>query len=165
MATKNDMVREGISAGLIGGTAIAAWFAIIDAIQGQWLATPVMLGRSLGSLLLQGDSPGTAAAFLGYTVFHFALFVAIGVAFSFVVNAAERVPSAIIGFGMLFVVFEVGWVGWTMVLAEGFGDLTWLQVFIANLIASAAMGVYMWRQHPTLALRVTQEMAGASAEG
>ncbi len=165
MATKNNVVREGISAGLIGATSIAIWFAILDAIEGQLLGTPVMLGKSLGSLLLRGDAPSTAAAFLGYTVFHFALFVVIGLVLSYVVNAAERVPSAVIGFGMLFIAFEVGWVGWTTVLSEGFGELTWLQVFIANLIASIAMGVYMWRQHPSLPRRVTEEMAGVTAEG
>ena len=140
MSTQNNVVREGISVGLIGATAIAIWFAILDVISGHLLATPVMLGTSLGSLVLQGAVPSTAAAFIGYTVFHFAIFAIIGIAFSFVVNSAEKFPSAIIGFGMLFVAFEVGWVGWTMVLAEGFGQLTWLQVFIANLIASLTMG-------------------------
>ena len=123
-----------------------------------------MLGTSLASLVMQGTSLSTAGAFLGYTVCHFALFIVIGIVFSFVVNSAERVPSAFIGFGMLFVAFEVGWVGWTMVLAQGCGELTWQQVFIANRIASVAMGVYMWRQHPTLPKRVTQELAGVGAE-
>jgi len=165
MATKHNVVREGISAGLIGAMSIAVWFAILDAMQGTLLATPVMLGKSLGSLVLQGQEPGTAAAFLGYTVFHFAVFIVVGLVLSYVVNAAERVPSAIVGFGMLFVAFEVGWVGWTMVLAQGFGELTWLQVFIANLIASGAMGTYMWRQHPSLPRRVTEEIAGVSVQG
>ena len=162
MATGNRVVREGVSAGLIGATSIAVWFAILDLINSQLLATPVMLGKSLGSLVLQGSEPSFAGAFLGYTLFHFAIFIAIGIAFSFVVNGAERVPSTIIGFGMLFVAFEVGWVGWTMVLAQGFGELTWLQVFIANLIASVAMGTYMWRQHPSLPRHVTQELAGVT---
>ena len=82
MSTGNRMTREGISAGLIGATAIAVWFAILDATRGELLATPVMLGTSLGSLFLQGDTPSRAAAFLGYTVFHFAIFCVIGYAFS-----------------------------------------------------------------------------------
>ena len=52
MATKQNVVREGISVGLIGAVSIALWFAILDAIQGELLATPIMLGTSLGSLLL-----------------------------------------------------------------------------------------------------------------
>jgi hypothetical protein len=165
MSTQNAVVREGVSAGLIGALAIALWFALLDAISGHMFATPIMLGTSVGSLVLQGAVPSAAGAILGYTLFHFAVFALIGIVFSFVVNSAERVPSAFIGFAMLFVAFEVGWVGWTMVLAEGYGQLTWLQVFIANLIAAVTMGLYMWRQHPSLPARVTQELAGISAEG
>ena len=160
MSTGNRVLREGISAGLIGATAIAVWFAILDAIRGELLATPIMLGSSLGSLFLQGDTPSKAAAFIGYTLFHFALFCIIGYAFSWVVNSAEKVPSSFIGFAGLFVIFEVGWIGWTSVLSQGFGDITWLQVFIANLIASAAMGAYMWKQHPSLPARGGAQIAG-----
>ena len=128
MSTGNRVAREGISAGLIGATAIAVWFAILDATRGELLATPVMLGSSLGSLFLQGDTPGKAAAFIGYTLFHVAIYCVIG---------------------------------WTSVLSQGFGEITWLQVFLANLIGSGAMGAYMWRQHPTLPRRVGAQIAGA----
>ena len=161
MSTGNRVAREGISAGLIGASAIAVWFGILDATRGELLATPVMLGTSLGSLFLQGDTPSKAAAFIGYTLFHFALFCVIGYAFSWVVNSAEKVPSSFIGFAGLFIVFEVGWIGWTSVLAQGFGEITWLQVFLANLIASGAMGYYMWKQHPSLPRRVGAQVAGA----
>lgn len=160
MAMQSKVVREGISAGLIGATSIAVWFFILDAVQGNLLGTPVLLGTSLGSLVLQGGVPSTAGAFLGYSIFHFTLFLIAGLVFSYVVNGSEKSPSAMIGFGMLFVAFEVGWLGWTMVLARGLGELTWLQVFVANLIAAAAMGLYMWRQHPALANRVDSALAG-----
>ena len=162
MTQKDNVVREGIAVGLVGATAIAVWFGILDAIQGNLLGTPVLLGKSVGSLVLQGGVPSVAGAFLGYTIFHYAVFLIAGLIFSYVVNGAERAPSALIGFGMLFVAFEVGWLGWTIVLARGLGELTWLQVFIANLIAAATMGTYMWRQHPSLPHRVTQELSGIS---
>ncbi len=160
MPTSNRVIREGISAGLIGATSIAIWFAILDAVRGDLLATPVMLGKSFGSLFLANIEPSFAASFLGYTVLHFALFTLIGIVFSWVVNAAEETPSVFIGFLGLVVVFEVGWIGWTTVLSQGFGELTWLQVFIANLIGAAAMGFYMWRQHPALPTRVGRVLAG-----
>ena len=162
MAMQSRVVREGISAGLIGAMSIAVWFFILDAVQGNLLETPVLLGTSLGSLVLQGGVPSTAGAFLGYSIFHFTLFLIAGLVFSYVVNGSEKSPSAMIGFGMLFVAFEVGWLGWTMVLARGLGELTWLQVFVANLIAAAAMGLYMWRQHPALANRVDNALAGVA---
>jgi hypothetical protein len=159
--TDNNVVREGISAGLIGATAIALWFAIIDLAQGKILATPITLGTSLGSIFFGGDPPSQAGAFIGYTLFHFALFAVIGIVLSWVVNSAERTPSAFIGFAGLFVAFEVGWIGWTTVLSQSFGEISWLQVFAANLIAAGAMGWYMWRQHPALGERVNREVAGA----
>lgn len=161
MSTGNRVAREGISAGLIGATAIAVWFAIIDAVRGELLATPAMLGSALTSLFLQGESPGRTAAIIGYTVFHVAIFSVIGLVFAWIVGRAEKVPSAFIGFLGLFVAFEVGWIGWTTVLAEGFGEMTWLQVFMANLIAAGSMGWYMWRRHPSLAGRVSEQLAGA----
>jgi FtsH-binding integral membrane protein len=162
MANGNRVVREGISAGLIGALAIAVWFAIVDLVRGEPLQTPIMLGTSIGSLFLGADDPPSrAGAFIGYTVFHFAIFALIGIVFAWVVNAAERVPSAFIGFAGLFVAFEVGWIGWTTVLSQGFGELSWLQVFAANLIGAAAMGWYMWKQHPALPGRVGRVLAGA----
>jgi hypothetical protein len=152
----STVIREGVSAGLIGATAIAAWFGVIDAIAGTLLATPIMLGASLSTLFAADASPAPATSFVLYTLFHFAMFTAIGLFFAWVVSLAEEAPSALIGFFGLFVMFEVGWVGWTTVLAQGFGELTWLQVFIANLIGAAAMGYYMYRQHPALPRRVSR---------
>ena len=93
-------------------------------------------------------------------MFHFAIFTLLGLAFAWTVNQAEKAPSVLIGVIGLFVAFEVGWTGFTSVLAEGFGQLTWLQVLVANLIAAAAMGFYMWRQHPSLARRVDASIGG-----
>lgn len=158
---RSTVIREGVSAGLIGATAIAVWFGILDAVAGGLLATPVMLGSSLATLFSPDAAPSAAAAFVLYTLFHYAIFTVIGLFFAWVVSLAEQAPSALIGFIGLFVMFEVGWIGWTMVLSQGFGELTWLQVFIANLIGSAAMGYYMYRQHPALPRRVSQVLVTA----
>jgi hypothetical protein len=160
MAASNNVVREGISAGLIGALAIAVWFAIIDVARGKIFATPITLGTSLGSIFFGGVPPSAAGAFIGYTIFHFAIFAIVGIVLSWVINASERTPSAFIGFAGLFVAFEVGWIGWTTVLSQGFGQISWLQVFVANLIGAGAMGWYMWRQHPSLARRVDRVVAG-----
>ncbi len=161
MIEKNRVIPEGIATGLIGATAVAVWFFILDLIQGKMLATPIMLGNSLGTMFLAGDSPSTAAAFLGYTVFHYLAFIAVGIVFAWVVNGAEKVPSVAIGLLGLLAVFEVFWVGVTYLLSRAFGELTWLQVFIANIIGAAAMTFYLWRQHPMLASKVDAALAGA----
>jgi len=152
----NAIVREGISAGLIGASAIAIWFGILDAFSGTLLATPIMLGASLATLFQGIGVPSNPAAFLLYTVFHYALFIGIGLLLAWVAGKAEKAPSALIGFLGLFVAFQVGWVGWTTVLAQSFGELAWYQVFLANVIASASMGYYMYRQHPALPGKVNR---------
>lgn len=159
----NNIVREGLSAGMLGALAIAIWFGILDAVQSKMFATPTMLGTSIGSLFLGADDPpSAAAAFIGYTIFHFAMFAIIGIVLAWVVNRSERTPSALIGFVGLFVVFEVGWVGWTSVLARsGFGQLSWLQVFVANLIAAGVMGWYIVKQHPAIPGKFNRVLAGA----
>ena len=161
MGDINRVSREGIAAGLIGATVVAAWFAIIDLFQRSLGATPIMLGTSLGSVFLGGASPGPTAAFLGYTVLHYAAFILAGIGFSWVVNGAERVPSVAIGLLGLLAVFEVWWVGGTYLLSNAFGNLTWLQVFIANIIGAGTMSWYLWRKHPSLPSRVDAVLAGA----
>ncbi len=158
---RKAMIREGVSAGLIGATVIALWFGIIDAIAGSMFATPIMLGSAVGTLFMEGAVPSTAGAFLMYTVLHYAMFVLIGIVFSWVLHSAEKTPSALIGFIGLFVAFEVWWIGWTTVLAEGFGQLAWYQVFMANLIAAGTMGYYMYRQHPALPGKVRKILVTA----
>jgi hypothetical protein len=158
MPRENAVVREGIAAGLIGATAIAVWFAILDLSRGAPLETPVLLGNAVGSLFLP-DAPSRAGAFLGYTLFHFSAFAVIGILLSWAVNSAERAPWVLIGPLMLLVAFEIGWIGFTQVLSGGFGNLSWLQVFVANLIGVLAMGVYLWRQHPNLTTRVGRVIA------
>ena len=161
MAERNHVVSEGIAVGLIGAMAIAVWFAIIDLARGAPFDTPITLGNAVASLVLNGDTPSHAGAFLGYTLFHFTAFVVIGILFSWIVNEAERAPWVIIGPLMLFVAFQVGWLGFTQMLSGGqLGELSWLQVFVANLIGAAAMGFYMWRQHPRLKERIDRVLAG-----
>jgi hypothetical protein len=154
------MTEEGITAGLIGATVIAVWFFLLDLGAGRMLATPTMLGTSLATLV--GQEPSVPAAVISYTLFHYAIFTGIGLLCSWVVNGSERSPSVLIGFILLVVAFEVGWAGWTAVLADrtNFGELAWYQVFIANLLAAASIGTYFWRQHPALAGRLNEAIVG-----
>ena len=161
MPRQNHVVQEGIAAGLIGAMAIAVWFAILDLVRGEPLQTPTMLGNAVASVFLS-TQPSQAGAILGYTLFHFAAFIVVGIIFSWIVNSAERAPWVLIGPLMLFVAFEIGWIGITQMLSRGFGELSWLQVFVANLIGALAMGFYMWKQHPNLSRRVNNVLAGES---
>src|SRR5947207_10805934 len=55
------VLREGVVAGVIGAAVVAVWFFVIDAIHGEPLHTP----KVLGSIFLQ--KPESAQAILVYT--------------------------------------------------------------------------------------------------
>ena len=162
MIERNRTLHEGVIAGLIGAATVAIWFFVIDVVSGRPFGTPSMLGRSVASFFGGGEGGSTATYVVGYTVFHVVAFVLMGLVVAAIVNGAEREPSLLIGFLILFVAFEVGWYGWTALLArsENFGQLAWYQVMVANLVAATAMGVYMWRAHPALLGRFANELAG-----
>src|SRR5919198_3069798 len=72
MGSWGGVLREGVVAGLIGAAVVALWFLAIDAIQGEPLRTPKLLGAAL----LRQAAP--TAAVLSYTVVHGLAFVVVG---------------------------------------------------------------------------------------
>ncbi len=149
----HPVLREGVIAGLIGATAVALWFLVVDVIAGEPLFTPATLGRALLSVL----GPATAGetvlgAVIVYTIFHYAAFIAVGLIAAVVVQVAETEPSVLAGFLILFVVFELAFHGFVALLQHTtpLGDLAWYQVLAGNLLAATAMGTYLWKMHPAL---------------
>jgi hypothetical protein len=161
-AGEHRTLREGVTAGIIGATAVAIWFLVLDSVAGRPFYTPQMLGSAVATLF---GAPGTGNAIplvLGYTLVHFAAFIVVGLIVSSIVNGAEGEPSVLIGLAILFVAFEVGWYGLSAILSRSdrFGNLAWYAVLVGNFIAAASMGVYLWRAHPTLARRFNAALAG-----
>lgn len=153
------ILREGLIAGAIGATSVAIWFLILDTIAGQPLQTPAVLGRALFSVLGPPPTDGVhlldqpAVHLIGYTIFHYVAFIAVGTLASYVLDWAHDEPSVLLGFIILFVAFEIGFHGLVALLQQTtiLGALVWYQVMIGNLIAAALMGVYLWRAHPEIA--------------
>lgn len=146
-------LRNGIVAGLIGATAIAIWFLIVDAIAGHPLYTPATLGRGL--IAVFGPVPpgtSTATFVITYTIFHYAAFILTGLIAEVFLRMAGSEPSVLLGFVLLFVAFEVGFYAFVGLLQQAtpLGELAWWQVLAGNLIAAVAMGSYLWRMHPAL---------------
>jgi hypothetical protein len=117
--TDRPLVREGVIVGVIGATIIAVWFFAIDLIGGRALFTPATLGR--GILRLFGPieaQPSTALLVLIYTVVHYAAFIVIGLIVSMIVNVANREPSILLGFVVLFVAMEVAFYAFAGLLQQ-----------------------------------------------
>jgi uncharacterized membrane protein YphA (DoxX/SURF4 family) len=151
--TSRPLVREGVIAGVIGASVIAIWFFFIDLIAGQVFFTPTTLGRGLLSIF--GPVPAGQSAILlvfGYTIFHFAAFIVLGLIAAMIVNLANREPSILLGFVVLFAAIEVGFYAVVGLLQQAtpLGTLAWYNVMIGNLLAAAAMGMYLLRAHPVL---------------
>lgn len=168
MAAGHSTFREGVFAGFLGATAIAVWFFIIDAINGNLLFTPDLLGAGLlGILGTPSELDSTFMHVAIYTVFHYAAFALVGVLVAVVIHQASRTPGILAGFLVAFVVAQVGFYMLSALLSESpLGRLAWWQVFVGNLLAAALMGWYMWRRHPKLggefrdALEGTDERSG-----
>ena len=151
--TPRPLVREGVIAGVIGASVIAIWFFFVDLIASHVLFTPATLGRGLLSVfgpVPAGQSEITLVIL--YTLFHFAAFIVIGMIAAMIVNVANREPSVLLGFVVLFAAIEVGFYAFVGLLqhATPLGSLAWYNVMIGNVLAAAAMGMYLLRSHPVL---------------
>lgn len=163
MAERHNTVREGIIAGFIGATVIVVWFAIIDLSAAHPFHTPDILGAGLLSILGKAVYvPDTMAIRVtAYTIFHYAAFALVGIIIASIVHQSAKTPAILAGALIAFVVFELGAIGLTTLLAESrLGSLAWYQIFIANLIATAAMFFYMWRRHPDLRRDMDRALTG-----
>ena len=150
---RNAAFREGLIAGLIGAVAVAAWFLIVDTLGGRLLFTPA----ALGSIVFHGASSAAevrvdALTVLGFSLLHFGAFVVVGLVAAGMASYAEARQSYILlGAVLLFVTFETFLIGIIAVLAEWLlVVIPWWSFAVANIIAAAAMGAYLWSRHPRL---------------
>ena len=142
--------REGTVAGIIGAASVALWFLMVDSIAGRPFFTPAVLGASLFDLLGGGfGGRGLFTHVAAYTVVHFAAFIAIGMLAAYLMNVLDRKPSWLVGFAVLFIVFELCVFAVVGILSRSplFGNIAWYQLGAANLLAAFFMGRYLWRAH------------------
>ena len=153
VSTPRPLVREGVIAGIIGATVIAVWFFFVDLITGQPLFTPATLGRGMLSILGPVPAGQSTFVFVGlYTLFHYAAFIVVGLIAALIVQVAKQEPSILLGFVVLFAAIEVGFYALVGLLQQAtpLGSLAWYNVMIGNVLAAAAMGVFLLRAHPAL---------------
>ncbi len=148
----NRILREGVIVGVVGALVVAVWFFLFDLVQGRMLFTPGALGSAF--FLRVADASEVQIGLLtvgGYTIVHFAGFIAIGLAAATVAVLAEQRPPLILLGLLVFVTFEAFFLGLLAVVAEWLlGALGWMSVGIGNLLAAAAMAFVLWREHPKL---------------
>jgi hypothetical protein len=148
------VLREGIIAGIIGAAVVALWFFAIDAIQGDPLRTPELLGKAL---LRQ---PTSAEGVAVYTLVHGAVFILFGIVGAILIAGAEKQPMLIFALVILFTSFEVLFFGLILIAASWILDeVAGWTIFVGNILAATAMLAYYFRRHRGLAHRLTTAWA------
>lgn len=156
--SQNIILKQGLIAGLLGGSVVAIWFLVLDAIQKPLFYTPAALGSALFFGASQaGDVMLRADVVIGYTFVHFAAFFLIGLAAARFTNEAERNPHVLLGLVLCFVTLEVASIGVLSLMASWlFETVAWWSPTIANLLAAAVMAGYLFREHPLLREQLTR---------
>jgi hypothetical protein len=143
---------KGLVTGLAGAGAVALWFLVLDIVGGRPFYTP----GALGSLLFLGAaSPAEvrvgAAVIAAYTAVHLAAFAGVGIIFEWSARRIERMPGLWLTALLAFITLEALFIG-TVANMSGWvlGDLGTWAIAVANLVAVAAMGAWVWASHPGL---------------
>ncbi len=159
---RHTIARDGLVAGLLGATAVALWFLVLDSIYSHPLATPMALGRGLLRIFGPPGNEGMPVFVMAYTIFHYAAFIGVGMVLAVIVHLAEEQPTVLAGALMLFVAFEIGFYALSAALQESpmLGTLGWAQVASGNLVAALVMGGYMLRTHPELKAEFSFALGG-----
>jgi hypothetical protein len=162
----HNFLREGVITGFIGATAIAIWFLIVDTFARHPFYTPIFLGKGVVSVLgknMMGDTDFTHV--VGYTIFHYVAFFIVGILLTVIVHQAQRTPGILAGLLVAFVMMTLGFYMIAAVFTQSaLGQLSWVQIFIANLLAAALMLGYLWRRHPGLNTQLRQALEGHDAD-
>jgi len=140
---KHNSLWEGTRLGLVVATTIWVWLAAVDAIVGQPFRTFTVLG-------------GIAQ----FTLLHYLLNVAYGVAVVWALHRAAREPSLVMGVAFGFFILEFGFAMLTILLSHlGLGELAWVRILGGNLVGAALAAVLLFRTHP-----IVRELRQAQTE-
>jgi hypothetical protein len=135
LSGNHDSLREGTALGIIVATAIWVWLAAVDALAGHAFHTFSLLG-------------GISA----FTIVHYLLNIAYGVAIVSAVHGAAREPSLAIAVVFGVVTLEIAFAMFTVLLSNlGLGARAWIGVFGGSLIGTGVAIFVLSRGHPLAA--------------
>src|SRR5262245_31333934 len=159
---ERSVARHGIVAGVLSATSVAAWFLLTDTLSGRPFFVPAGLGRNFLKLFGVEPSQDVIAPIVAYTIFHYAIFIAVGILASAVAKRSRRDASILVGAFLLFAVVEGAFFGFAAFISATtvIGAGAWFQIGIANLIAVVVMGFYLWRAYPYVPHQLNVALSG-----
>lgn len=141
MAKQRSILARGLVAGFLAATVLAAWFLVLDLIAGRPFYTPTFVA----STLIGRESVEISAAMIaGYTVFHYALFLIVGIIVAWLTTRIHVVPSLLLGLVLGFLLFDL--LFYTGVIITGVNvvdTLGWPGVLIGNLLAGITLMLFL----------------------
>lgn len=157
-----SILRDGLTAGVLGATAVAVLFFVVDLLRGRPFLVPAGLGHALLHGLGLSGTEGIVAHVMAYTVFHYLAFALAGILAATIARRAEQEPGLLVGGFLLFSVFEAGFLALSSVIALGsvLGSSAWLLVTMGNVLAALVMGWSLWRTHPNVLRQWNLAMSG-----
>jgi hypothetical protein len=128
----HNTVCEGIRLGLIIGAATWLWLAAFDFVVGEPFQTLHFLGGSVG-----------------FTLIHFALCLAYGLAVISAVHGSMKEPTLVLALIFCTILFQAAFVVVTAILANaGVGQLAWGKFLFGNMMAAVLTYALIARDHP-----------------
>jgi len=144
----NDLAYGAFYGGALGGSIIAIFFLIVDAIRGQALYTPSMLGTAL---FLDTVVPGVRLDMVAlFSIVHFAAFVALGGVASWLHLTWEPLRDRAVALAILLFVLLTGalFLGDWLFMDGVAAALGIFEVLLANALTAAAMAAFVTRALP-----------------
>lgn len=150
-----SVLAEGAAAGVIGGTVVVIWFLFCDLGSGS---NPFRTPAMLGAVILEGARGAAVTVdgsplIMGYTVLHFAMFVAFGVVVASLAASLHE-PLLWLSFLLVFCLFQMFFVGFASLLSDAlFNELGWGTIVAGNLLSAAAMLAFFYIRRRSLHAR------------
>ena len=131
------VVSRGLMAGIVGATALAFWFLIIDGSQGEPFRTPAFLA---GALRGAPDLTPSMGPILLYSAIHYAAFMVVGLGVSWFIRNIYTAPNIFLGLVLGFAMFDfVFYLSLTATGVDVVAALGWPSVLAGNIIAGVTM--------------------------
>ena len=150
--------RAGVIAGVLGGSAVALFFVVTNALLGRpLLETPALLGTLVvhgPEAVISGNLDTSMTMLLGYTAAHFAAFMTLGLGLAWLMRRVVRTPQMGAFAILLFAILQ----GPFFAVITAFGQQSGLtlpaaEIALANVLATLTMVGYLFAAMPALRRR------------
>jgi len=147
-----EIVGDGVFAGLIGASAVALWFLVVDTALRESFFTPSLVASALlKGMPASADHHVDLNMVAAFTALHSMAFIVFGVVASWLVDQFEKTPDLpLISIG-LFLALEGGFVIATKLAVPDVAEVIGHGFIVAgNVFAAVGMGLYLrdWQRHP-----------------